>query len=150
LTAKVAAYLPEQPGEIKNQRIPWNLERARIPGTRTVKVEAIVNGQPVAETTLTADGTMKEISFDNLKLDRSGWVAMRIFPSSHSNPIFVIVNDQPIRASRQSAEWCLKGVDQCWSQKQRFYAPAEMDDAKAAYEHARQVYRKIIEQSPRD
>jgi hypothetical protein len=75
---------------------------------------------------------------------------MRIFPSSHSNPIFVIVNDQPIRASRKSAEWCLKGVDQCWSQKQRFYAPAEMDDAKAAYEHARQAYHKIIEQSPRD
>ena len=62
----------------------------------------------------------------------------------------MIVDDKPIRASRKSAEWCLKGVDRCWSQKQRFYAAAEMDDAKAAYEHARQVYRRIVEESTND
>lgn len=64
-----------------------------------------------------------------------------------ANPVFVTVNDQPIRASRRSAEWCLNGVDQCWESKQQFYAEAEMDDAKAAYEHARQTYRQIAEES---
>ena len=150
LTAKVAAYLPEQPGENKPSRIPWQIERARIPGSRNVKVEAIVNGQPVAEKIITADGALQDISFDDIKLDRSGWVALRIFPSSHSNPIFVIVDDKPIRASRKSAQWCRDGVDQCWSQKKKFYAAAEMDDAKAAYEHARQAYRKIVEESAQD
>jgi len=86
LTAKVAALLPEQAPEASRSRIPWNIERARIPGTRTVKVEAIVNGQSVAEQTVTADGGLNDVAFD-LKLDRSSWVALRIFPSSHSNPI---------------------------------------------------------------
>jgi hypothetical protein len=149
LTAKVAAYLPEQAGEMKPSRIPWNIEKARVAGTRTVKLEAIVNGKAVGEKMITADGQLQDVSFD-VKVDRSSWVALRIFPSSHSNPIFVIVDDKPIRASRASAEWCLKGVEQCWSQKKRFYAATEMEDAKAAYEHAREVYRKIVEESPKD
>jgi len=62
----------------------------------------------------------------------------------------VIVDGKPIRASRKSAQWCLAGVDQCWSQKERFYAAGEMKDAKAAYEHARVVYRKIVEESAQD
>lgn len=150
LTAKVAAYLPEQPGESKPARIPWQIEKARIAGTRNVKVEAIVNGLPVGEKIIIADGTLQDISFDGIKIDHSSWVAMRIFPSSHSNPIFVIVDDKPIRASRRSAQWCLDGVDQCWKSKARTYAAAEMDDAKAAYEHAREVYRKIIAESAAD
>jgi hypothetical protein len=150
LTAKVAAYLPEQPGESKPARIPWQIEKARIAGTRNVKVEAIVNGQSVAEKTITADGKLQDVSFDDIKIDRSSWVAMRIFPSSHSNPIFVIVDDKPIRASRKSAQWCLDGVDQCWKSKARTYAKGEMEDAKAAYEHAREVYRKILKESATD
>jgi hypothetical protein len=109
-----------------------------------VKVEAIMNGQVVGEKTITADGTIQEVAFDGLKFERSSWVAMRVLPSSHSNPIFVIVDGRPVRASRRSAEWCLKGVDVCWGQKQRFYAAAEMDEAKKAYEHARVAYRRVL------
>jgi hypothetical protein len=47
---------------------------------------------------------------------------------------------QPIRV-RKSLEWCLKSVDQCWSQKEALIAPNEHADAVDAYEHARQVYR---------
>ena len=56
------------------------------------------------------------MTFD-YRIDRSSWVALRVLPSSHTNPIFVTVGDKPIRASRKSAEWCLKAVDQCWTQK---------------------------------
>jgi hypothetical protein len=149
LTARVAAYLPETAPEPTRSRIPWNIEKARIGDTRTVKVEAIVNGQPVAEKVLTADGKLQDVSFD-LKLERSAWVALRIFPSSHSNPIFVLVDGKPIRASKRSAEWCRKGVDQCWGQKERFYAPAEVADAKAAYDHARKTYDAIMAESAND
>jgi hypothetical protein len=79
-----------------------------------------------------------------VQIDRSSWVALRILPSSHSNPVFVLVDNKPIRASRRSVEWCLKGVDQCWSQKERFIKAAEKEDAKAAYAHARDVYRKRL------
>jgi hypothetical protein len=115
-----------------------------------VKVEAVVNGQAVAEKVITADGSLQDVSFDGIKLERSRWVAMRIFPSSHTNPIFVIVDGKPIRASRKSAQWCLDGVEQCWSQKKRFYAQGEMADATAAYDHAREVYRRILSESAAD
>jgi len=151
VTAKVAAYLPERAAKSpRRASIPWSIEQARLPGTRDVKVDVVVNGRAVAEQRLTADGTLREITFDGVRIDRSSWLALRVFPSSHTNPVFVVVDGKPIRASRRSAEWCLKGVDQCWSQKERFYAAAEMDDAKKAYEHAREAYRRILAEAAGD
>lgn len=155
VSARVSALLPETPSDptIKtrpySQKPYWHLERARVGGGREVPVEVLVNGYPVGRQMIVADGTMRDVSFD-VKIDRSSWVAVRILPSSHTNPVFVLVDGKPIRASRRSAEWCLKSVDQCWSQKQRFIKPDEMDDAKAAYEHARQAYRAILAESTVD
>ena len=151
VTARVAARLDEQPDEaIRKLRYDtkpyWDLERARTGSTREVPVEVIVNGHSVARKSITADGSIRDISFD-VAIDRSSWVALRILPSSHTNPIFVIVDDRPVRASRQSAEWCLKAVDQCWSQKARRISERERLEAEKAYEHARQVYRRIISES---
>src|SRR6266852_2420777 len=150
LTAKVAALLDEKPNPALksrpyDQQPYWHLERARLGDTRQVPLEVIVNGYPVARQEIAADGKIRDVAFD-VPIARSSWVAMRILPSSHTNPVFVLVGGKPIRASRRSAEWCLKGVDQCWSQKQQFISAAEMDDAKNAYEHAREVYRRIIEE----
>jgi hypothetical protein len=148
VTAKAAALLAEKPADDIRSRsydkAPyWHIERARIGDSRKVMAEVIVNGYPVAKQELTADGTMRDVSFD-VNVERSSWVAMRILPSSHTNPVFVIVGDKPIRASKRSADWCLKGVDRCWSQKQKFIAAGEKADAQAAYEHAREAYRKIL------
>jgi len=76
----------------------------------------VVNGRPAASQSLTADGSLRELTFD-APVERSSWVALRILGSAHTNPIFVVVGGEPIRASRKSAEWCLQGVDQCWKQK---------------------------------
>jgi hypothetical protein len=154
LTAKVAARLNEQPNPALQkldyaQKPYWDLERARIGATREVLIEAIVNGYPVAKQNIIADGKLRAVSFD-VKIDRSSWVALRILPSSHTNPIFVLVDGKPIRASRRSAEWCLKGVDQCWSQKEKFIKPGEMETAKLAYDHARNAYRRILSESEVD
>jgi hypothetical protein len=148
VSAKVAGLLDEKPqNEIRsrpyNQKPYWHIERARAGETREVPVEVVVDGYPVAKKHLVADGKTRDLAFD-VKIDRSSWVALRILPSSHTNPVFVLVDGKPVRASRRSAEWCLKGVDQCWSQKQRFIKAGEMEDAKQAYEHARQAYRKIL------
>jgi hypothetical protein len=69
---------------------------------------------------------------------------MRILPSSHTNPIFVEVGGKPIRASRRSAQWCLEGVDRCWSQKERFIKSDELDQARSDYAHAREVYQRLV------
>ncbi|HWQ36304.1 MAG TPA: CehA/McbA family metallohydrolase [Blastocatellia bacterium] len=148
VTAQVAARLDEQPRagvrELPADKVPyWDLERARLGSSREVPVELIINGQSVARKNIVADGALREVSFD-VPLKRSSWVALRILPSSHTNPVFVLVNDKPIRASRRSAEWCLKAVDQCWSQKAAKISDKERGAAQQAYDFARQVYRRII------
>ncbi len=149
-TVNVAARLAQQPTGVGKrdfrQKPYWHLERARIGETRDVMVELLVNGYPVAEQKITADGSQQLLEFD-ANIQRSSWVAIRILGSSHTNPIFVLVDNQPIRASRRSAQWCLDGVDQCWKQKQRFIRDSEMNDAKQAYAHARQIYKQIIDES---
>ncbi len=153
-TARVGARLnPEPNPEIQNrpynQKPYWDVERARLKNSREVAVELIVNGYPVAKKNIVADGTIQEISFDTA-IERSSWVAMRILASSHTNPIFVLVDEKPVRASRRSAEWCLQGVEKCWSQKKRFIKPGEMEDATSAYAHARESYQKILAESAAD
>jgi hypothetical protein len=152
--ARVAAYLdPEPSAEAKSirkrplsEKPYWDIERARIGGTRTVPVEVVVNGQPVARKDIVADGTIRDVEFD-VPLKQSSWVALRILPSSHTNPVFVLIGNKPIRASRKSADWCLKCVDACWTQKEPAIRQAEREAARQAYDVARQAYRKIRDES---
>ena len=126
----------------------WHIERARIGNTREVPVELVVDGKPVAQKNIVADGSIQDVSF-NAAIDRSSWLAVRILGSSHTNPIFVLVDGKPIRASRQSAQWCLAAVNQCWTQKAPKISKAELADAQAAYDHAREVYTKLIAECTR-
>jgi hypothetical protein len=73
-------------------------------------------------------------------LERSSWIAARTLPSSHTNPVFAIVDGKPIRASSRSADWCLAAVNQYWTQKSPRIKATELDAARAGYDHARQVY----------
>jgi hypothetical protein len=125
----------------------WHLERARIGDTREVPVELVVNGKPIARKNIVADGSVQDIAFD-VPVERSSWMAVRILGSSHSNPIFILVDGKPIRASRQSAQWCFAAVDQCWTQKAPRISKAELADAQAAYDHAREVYTKLVAECP--
>jgi len=131
----------EQPGTVKLNVI----SAIRQPGTNAVDVEVVVNGYPVARQSVTPDGREQTLQFQ-VPIQRSSWVAVRTFPSAHTNPIFVLVDEKPIRASRRSAEWCLRGVDQCWSQKERFFAGAEHEQARLAYDHARKTYQAILQE----
>ena len=146
VTAKAAALLNTlrtiRIGDY-NQKPYWHIERARMGASTKVPVEVIVNGYPVSQTAIDADGSLIDFS-QEIEIEKSSWVALRILGSCHTNPIWVIVADKPVRASKRSADWCLKSVDRCWSQKQRFIDKRELPDAKAAYAHARQVYAKRL------
>jgi hypothetical protein len=148
---RAAAYLDPLPNEAIRNTPPdekpyWDLERARVGTSRNVLVELVVNGNVVASREIPADGQVREVTFD-VTVDRSSWVAARILRSSHTNPVFAVVDGKPIRASRRSAEWCLTAVNQCWTQKAPLIRPAERDAARAAYDHAREVYRRLIAES---
>jgi hypothetical protein len=159
VSANVAALLEPKPTARTemirktplNAKPYWDIERCRIESTRKVPVEVMVNGKPVATKEITADGREEAVTFD-VEIKQSSWVALRILPSSHTNPIFVVVDGKPIRASKKSAEWCLKGVEKCFEEKQKEMKkrPAELKEAEAAYEHARKAYRKILEDCKED
>lgn len=153
----IAALLAEEPTPeteaIRNRRLDqkpyWHIERSRIGNSRKVPVELIVNGQPVATAEVEADGSTKSLSFD-VDIDHSSWIAVRVLPSVHTNPIFVNVAGKPVRASRRSAEWCIKAVDVCWNAKKNQIRESERETAKEAYDFARDAYQKILAESVAD
>ena len=154
ITARVAARLNETPNlQIKNRALDqqpyWDVERARIGESQKVPVELIVNGQAVETQEIVADGEIVPVQFET-SIDRSSWVALRIFPSSHTNPVFVIVDGKPIRASRRSAQWCLDAVEVCWNQKVNRIREEERDAARKAYNVASHAYQQILEESDVD
>ncbi|TLU98710.1 hypothetical protein FEM55_00130 [Dyadobacter sediminis] len=151
VTAKIAAYLPaeqDKTGEKTAQtpltKMPyWDIERARIAKTRKVRVELVVNGEPVDKAEVEANGSVTDVRF-SYKIDKSSWMALRIYPSSHSNPVFVKVNNKPVQ-DKKSAEWCLSALNQCWKMKEPNIRAEEKKAAEAAYESARKVYRNMID-----
>ncbi len=124
----------------------WDVERARIGTSREVPVEIVVNGNVVGQKRISADGDVHDVAFD-VPIARSSWVALRILPAAHTNPMFVIVGGKPIRASRASAQWCLNAVHQCWTQKSPRISPAERGAARAAYDHAEETYKRLLAES---
>ncbi len=96
-------------------------------------------------TEIIADGTWKDLSFD-YPAEQSGWVAMRIFPSVHTNPVFVLVDNKPIHVAK-SAEWCREALDQCWKMKLPGIREEERTAAKTAYDKARTYYQAIIDEA---
>ena len=151
VTARVAALLGDEPNTAIIERPLshqpyWHVERARIDDSRRVPVELVVNGEAVATHDIDADGSIQDVEF-TADIDRSSWVALRIFPSSHTNPVFVAVDGRPIRASRRSAEWCLEAVDVCWNAKVGRIREDERDAARQAYDVAADAYRAIIAES---
>lgn len=153
VTLKTAAWLPENPNETirkaaVDQKPYWDIERARLGNTKEVQVEILVNGKSVATQNIQADGTTKDLKFE-VPIKESSWIAARVMFAAHTNPVFALVGGKPIRASKASAEWCLNAVEQCWTQKSPRIAEKERPEAKKAYDHARETYRRLIAETMR-
>ena len=136
---------PRHVGDTVIKRETQSLDPVFQRGVR--KVELVVNGQVVGTKEVTADGREHTIEF-SVAVERSSWVALRQFPSLHTNPVNVLVSGRPIRASRTSAQWAIGCIDQLWRIRGSRIAEAERGEAEKAYEAARAIYRKIAEESP--
>ncbi|GAB5402104.1 MAG: hypothetical protein Aurels2KO_03350 [Aureliella sp.] len=151
IRCSVAGLLPEQQDAsgkaIAERRLDqkpyWHLERARQGASRSVPVELVVNGEVVETKSITADGTVNDIQWQTA-IEQSSWVAVRILPSMHSNPVFVSVAGKPVRANRKSALWCRDAVETCWRQKSPRIRGEEQTAARAAYDEARKIYSEIL------
>jgi hypothetical protein len=108
----------------------------------TRKVELVVNGVAVASKDVPADDQAHDVEF-SVPIAKSSWVALRHFPSLHTNPVNVTVAGKPIRASRRSAEWCIGAIEQLWRVREKDITPAERAEAGATFKQAIEIYRKI-------
>jgi hypothetical protein len=157
MDSEAVRYVPmSEPKTIKIQDIPilgvswrnipwWHLERARQGDGRDVKVEVIVNGEPVASKAIAADGSIQKVEFD-IEIDRSAWVALRILGASHSVPIWVLVDNKPVRVAK-SIEWDIAALGQAFEVKRRGWRAEDYPEAKAAYEYAYEVYAKRLREA---
>ncbi len=71
----------------------------------------------------------------------------------HTNPVNVIVDGQPIRASRKSALWCIGTIEQLWRVRgQKGPGPRiadnEREEAHRTFLRAIETYRKIAAECP--
>ena len=150
--ALLAEQQSDETRRIKGARLDdkpyWHIERCRVGDSRKVPVEVIVNGKVVQRSEIEADGSLSshQVAVD---IAESSWVAVRILPSVHTNPIWVQVGKQPLHPSQESAEWCRKAVDVCWNAKQGNIREAERSAAKAAYDSAAAYYDLVIRDATR-
>jgi hypothetical protein len=118
-----------------------------VPPGKMRLVEVIVNGKVAATKQVPADDREHDISFD-VAIERSSWVALRQFPQMHTNPVDVLVDGAPIRASRKSALWCIGTIEQLWRVRNGVIAPAERDEAQRTFQWAIERYRKLAAECP--
>lgn len=153
VNALLEEKMNEQTESIRKRRLDakpyWHIERCRVGQTREVPVEIIVNGQVAATKNITADGKTQPLSFD-IPIKQSSWVAVRILPSVHTNPIWVEVGGQPVRASKKSIDWCKQAVEVCWNAKKNQIREPERPAAKAAYDEAAKIYEARLKEATED
>ena len=70
----------------------------------------------------------------------------------HSSPVYVIVDDQPIRASTEDAEYFVAWIDNILKQIEpggpwNKYFPGDLETVKAHYRKARDIYKTIVAES---
>jgi hypothetical protein len=119
----------------------------KLPPGKMRRVELVVNGVAVASKEVPADDQPHDITFE-VPIERSSWVALRHFPQMHTNPVNVFVEGKPIRASRQSALWCLGVIEQLWRVRGPGIAAHERDEAHRTFQQALEKYRQIAAESP--
>ena len=153
VNALLAEKMNDNTESIRKRRLDakpyWHIERCRVGQTREVPVEIIVNGQVAATKNITADGKTQPLSFD-IPIKQSSWVAVRILPSVHTNPIWVEVGGQPVRASKKSIDWCKQAVEVCWNAKKNQIREPEREAAKAAYDEATKIYEARLNEAVAD
>jgi hypothetical protein len=96
----LAAHYPGSNSVEKIQNRPldqepyWHIERARIGNTREVSVELVMNGKPVAQKNLLADGAVREIAFE-VPAERSSWLACASWAPRTPTPFSCLWMEDP-------------------------------------------------------
>jgi hypothetical protein len=144
----------EQPGNVKvSAKVAFarnvalgTAPGAQVPTGNTRKLELVVNGKVVASKDVPADDKPHDVSFE-VPIAKSSWVAIRHFPQMHTNPVNVLVGGKPIRASRDSAKWCVGVIEQLWKVRGPGIKADERGEAEKTFQKALEIYKKIVDES---
>ena len=119
VTFDAAAFLAEETADCRrpkrsatarlDQKPYWHLERSRIGDSRKVPVEVIVNGTAGGDEEDCRRRQTAEPEFRRSDCQQSSWIAVRIFPSVHTNPVFVEVARQTDPRQPQERRMVPKG-----------------------------------------
>jgi hypothetical protein len=121
------------------------------------RVEVLYNGKVIA-TAAPAQGALTAELDQRLRLDRSGWVALRASGPAvadvkgekvyaHTSPVYVVVAGRQA-GSAEDARFFLDWIDRLWEtvqQRDRFPDERSKAAVQAEVDQARQVYRKMID-----
>lgn len=130
-------------GDTVNLRFP---DDAKTESGGTRLIEIVVNGKAVASRKIPADGKEHDLQFD-VSIQESSWVALRHFPQLHTNPVNVIVAGKPIRASADSARWCIAMTQKLWVNRAKKIRAEERQEARKTYDKAIAIYEQIREEA---
>jgi len=89
-----------------------------------------------------ADDQQHKLEFE-IDPRASSWIALRHFPTLHTNAVKVIVAGKPIRASRDSARWCIGAIEQLWRMRESKIEASERDEARQTFQLVIAIYKNI-------
>lgn len=160
VTAKVA-FAPEVPKAVAYGQLEPSLGRRMVGDTINLHaprssdhvkggerlVEVVMNGVVVSSHKVPADGKIHEIDCQ-VDVSQSSWIALRHFPQLHTNPVNVLISDNPIQTSRESALWCAEAIKLLWKNRNKNISEPEREAANETYQRAIKLYEEIAAASP--
>ena len=125
---------------------------------RMHRLEIVQDGHVVHA--VEADGDGKSLSAElEIPVENSGWIAARAlgppqhgamdsYLFAHTNPVFVIADDEPIR-SREDAAFFVRWIDQVLYELRfmdRWDDPAHKEEVLATFEEGRRLYQAQVDE----
>ena len=122
------------------------------------QIEVVSNGQVIARQKGVSRPGAPLVLHATQTFSKSGWICARRMDSLgrihflHSSPVYVIVDDQPIRVSTEDAEYFVVWIDNILKQIEpggpwNKYFPGDLETVKAHYRKARDIYKTIVAES---
>jgi O-glycosyl hydrolase len=124
--------------------------------TLTGRLELVHNGKVVATQEGTASPEHPILLRTNLDVTRSGWLCARRMDEdghqTHTAPIYVTVNNKPVRASTEDAQYFVDWIDNLIDKTSpgnewNHYFTHDLEEVQNRYRKARDIYKKIAQEA---
>ena len=122
----------------------------------TGSFELIYNGKKVASLTETASPEHPVILKAKLEISSSGWLCARRMNDNghqtHTAPIYITIDNEPVRASVQDAEFFVAWIDNLLEKTSpghewNHYFTHDLDIVQGRYKKAKAFYQKIAKEA---